>query len=133
MMFKCPKCTHSIEMDDVHYCPKCGLDFVQLRAQLIEKFSPRKKRYYTILLSSATLISLIGVLVSFLFHQYYVYILFAMISWYIVVFLNRHIGLIDMSNIESSIKKYLKGMSIIVLIINVLNIITFVQTVIALL
>ena len=131
-MYYCPKCKKELKDETVKFCPYCGFDFHAYALQMKDRFTKDKKRYYGWMILVAFLISLIGILASFFYTQYYIYIIFVAISWYIVLFLGKYIGRIDVVSIDSQIKKYLRKLSIPVFLINIMNIVTVIQTVIAL-
>lgn len=131
-MFYCPKCKQELKDENVKFCPRCGFDFQKLYARMQERFAPSRIKYYTLLVMSAFVIALLGILASFIYPTYYIYIIFVVISWYIILFLNKYIGTIDTIKIETRVKKYLKKMSIVVLLINLMNMVTVINTIIVL-
>ena len=132
ILFYCPKCKQELTNENIKFCPRCGFDFQQMYAQMQARFTPEKIKYYSLLILSSFLISALGLVGSFVYATYYIYILFVVISWYIILFLNKYVGKVDIIKIDSSTKKYLKRMSIFVLGINLINMATIINTIIAL-
>ena len=48
----CPKCKFSNDATSAKFCPKCGFEYAKFHDIMIEKFTPKKKVIYTIILAT---------------------------------------------------------------------------------
>lgn len=119
----CPKCKFSNDATSAKFCPKCGFEYAKFHDIMIEKFTPKKKVIYTIILATCLLNSILGIVFFATMMEKYFFGVFALISLCLMNVLTAKVGVIDRINIPKEIKGYVKFMSIMSMIINITNLI----------
>lgn len=119
----CPKCKFSNDATSAKFCPKCGFEYAKFHDIMIEKFTPRKKVIYTIILATCLLNSILGIVFFATMMEKYFFGVFALTSLCLMNVLTAKVGVIDRVNTPKEIKGYVKFMSIVSMIINIINLI----------
>lgn len=129
----CPKCRFSNDTTSAKFCPKCGFEYAKFHDIMIEKFTPRKKLIYTIMLVTCFILSVLGVVYFIVAKEKYFFGVFAVTSLCLMNVLTSKVGVVDRLNIPKEIKGYVKFMSIFSMIINITNLVVLVLFIIAVL
>lgn len=119
----CPKCKFSNDATSAKFCPKCGFEYAKFHDIMIEKFTPRKKLIYTIILATCFVLSALGIVFFAIAMEKYFFGVFALASLCLMNVLTSRVGVIDRLNIPKEIKGYVRFMSIASMIINITNLI----------
>ena len=119
----CPKCKFSNSATSAKFCPKCGFEYATFHDIMIEKFTPKKKTIYTIILATCLLLSILGVVFFIVAFEKYFFGVFAMSSFCLMNVLTSRVGVIDRINTPKEIKGYVKFMGIVSMIINITNLV----------
>ena len=119
----CPKCKFSNDATSAKFCPKCGFEYAKFHDIMIEKFTPRKKLIYTIILATCFVLSALGIVFFAIAMEKYFFGVFALTSLCLMNVLTAKVGVIDRVNTPKEIKGYVKFMSIVSMIINITNLI----------
>ena len=76
----CPKCKFSNDATSAKFCPKCGFEYAKFHDIMIEKFTPKKKVIYTIILATCLLNSILGIVFFATMMEKYFFGVFPLIS-----------------------------------------------------
>ena len=117
----CPKCKFSNSATSAKFCPKCGFEYATFHDIMIEKFTPKKKTIYTIILSTCMLLSILGIVFFAVALEKYFFGIFPLTSLCLMNILTSKVGVIDRLNTPKEIKGYVKFMGIMSMIINIVN------------
>ena len=119
----CPKCHQEFNDEKNEYCPKCGYHLKDYKKDILEKFDKKHRRNYNLVLWLAFLIGALTLTLFIIFPDYYlIFLIFPCVSFFIVRFLSRQIGVIDIENTPEEVIKYLKKSSILVWTTYLINI-----------
>lgn len=130
-MHHCPRCNKEIKNQEINFCPHCGYDFQKLHKKMEVRFTNQKIKLYMWLYVISFLIATISLVASFMFTKQYLYIIFVMISWYIIIFINRYIGVVDIPKLDDKSKKFLKRVGVVGIVINLMNIVSTINAIIS--
>lgn len=119
----CPKCKFSNSATSAKFCPKCGFEYAKFHDIMIEKFTPKKKNGYTIMLAISLLLSILGVVFFIVALEQYFFGVFALSSLCLMNVLTSKVGVIDRLNTPKEIKGYVKFMGVMSMIINITNLV----------
>lgn len=119
----CPKCKKEFSDENNIYCPFCGYKLSSYQDDIKLKFSPRLKRIYNLMIALAFFIALLSLSMIIIFPSYYlIFLIFPCLSFLIVRFVSKYIGIIDRENTPSEIISYLKKSSIFVMMTYLINV-----------
>ena len=119
----CPKCKFSNSATSAKFCPKCGFEYAKFHDIMIEKFTPKKKMVYSIMLAVSLLLSILGVVFFIVALEKYFFGVFALASLCLMNVLTSKVGVIDRLNTPKEIKGYVKFMGVVSMIINITNLV----------